>query len=93
MASTKEEALASGGALRGSVSMSNDEACKKLVTAFRGTSFVPVMAAAALGLTNAETLVVLKELHEIGCCGCPVNDGGRKLYTMTPQVVRDNNGV
>ncbi len=65
-----------------------DSCCKKLVKFFKGTPFLPIQAQAVLDQTIDETLATLARLHEIGCCRCPINDGGMNLFSMTPEEVR-----
>jgi len=70
-----------------------EDACTALVKAFKQGPFVPLDAAVALNKSIAETLEILAYLHTIGCCRCPVNDGGINLFQMSPQVFRENGGV
>ncbi len=62
--------------------------CEALVNMSKGRPFVVVDAMTATGLDAAKTLAILEELHVLGCCQCPVNDGGINLFVMSAAEVR-----
>ena len=66
--------------------------CKALVNMSKGRPFVVIDAMTATGLDAAKTLAILEELHVLGCCQGPVNDGGINLFVMSAAEVRRYRG-